>query len=114
MQERQVIAHWNPTRDRWETGQGSLFSEHSDVFSEILPTSGMTRSGSLFPLPQLEHHTAGNGSLSSPTDEMPLLRTPAAAEAEGGALSPARARRENRTLRLSGQILDLIHPGSVK
>lgn len=52
--------------------------------------------------------TTASACSSSPPAEM--FRTPAAAEAEGGALSPERARVENRTLRLTGQILDMVAP----
>lgn len=81
---------------------------HSDVYSETWPTSGITRNGVAFALPTWAPPTTGSASSSSPPAEM--LRTPAAAEAEGGALSPERARVENRTLRLTGQILDMVAP----
>ena len=81
---------------------------HSDVYSETWPTSGMTRNGVAYALPTWAPPTTGSASSSSPPVEM--LRTPAAAEAEGGALSPERARAENRTLRLTGQILDMVAP----
>ena len=101
------IATWNPERDCWETGVEDIFG-HSDVFSETWPTSGMTRNGVAYALPTWEPHTTASGCSSSPPAEM--FRTPAAAEAEGGALSPERARVENRTLRLTGQILDMVAP----
>lgn len=69
----------------------------------------MTRNGSLYELPTWEPLTADSGSSSLRT----LLRTPAAAEAEGGPLSPSQAAREGRTLRLSGQMIDLMHPGTL-
>lgn len=101
------IATWNPERDCWETGVEDIFG-HSDVFSETWPTSGMTRNGVAYALPTWEPPTTASASSSSPPAEM--FRTPAAAEAEGGALSPERARVENRTLRLTGQILDMVAP----
>jgi hypothetical protein len=39
-----------------------------------------------------------------------LLRTPIAGEAEGGAVSPEVAKAKNQTLRLSGQMIDLVAP----
>ena len=107
MQEQHQLAIWNPERDCWETGVVDIFG-HSDVFSETWPTSGMTRNGVAYALPTWAPPTTASASSSSPPDEM--LRTPAAAEAEGGALSPERARVENRTLRLTGQILDMVAP----
>lgn len=71
----------------------------------------MTRNGQLFGLPQSEHHIGVNGSLSSPTVETSLLRTPTASEGAGGPISPATAKAKNQTLRLTGQVLDLFHPG---
>lgn len=43
--------------------------------------------------------------------EVPLLRTPVASEAGGGPLSPVAAARRGQTLRLTGLLLDLWHPG---
>ena len=101
-----LLASWSPTRSVWEaTGPGATpcFCGLSTPYSQRFPNSGMTRNGRLYELPTWE----------PPTDasESSLLRTPAAAEAEGGPPSPSQAERENRTLRLSGQIIDLIHPG---
>lgn len=105
------LATWNPSRDVWEAPTADLFSEQQDVFSETFPASGSMRSGSLYPRPQSEHPTGGSACSSSPGGEMPMLRTPCAQEAGGGPMSPAQAQREGRTLRLTGQIIDLIHPG---
>jgi hypothetical protein len=69
------IAHWNSARDAWETTDKGLFCEHSDVFSETWPTSGMTLSGTAYALPTSEPPTTGSGSSS-------LLPTPAAADGE--------------------------------
>lgn len=104
MRRRIHRASWNPTRDVWEGGAVTLFSEHSDVYSETLPPSGMTRNGELFERPMLGHLTSGPGCSSSPTENA-LLRTPCAAEAEGGPLHPDTARARGQTLRLTGQIL---------
>lgn len=75
----QQVAQWNKTRDVWETGEMDLFSEHSGVFSETFPKSGMTRNGRLFLRPALAHHTKGNESSSSPG-----LPTPRSSDAAGG------------------------------
>lgn len=109
MHQQAAQATWNPERDLWETDSMDLFSGLSDVYSETLPRSGMTRNGRLFLRPQSEPRTAGNESSSSPG----LLRTPCAAEAEGGPLSPSMAKRNGQTLRLTGQIIDLMHPGQL-
>ena len=60
---------WNPTRQLWETEQADLFSGQQEPFSETWPTSGMTRSGRLLPLPMSGHPIAGNecSSLLLPT-----------------------------------------------
>ena len=83
-----------------------LFCEHLDVFSETFPTSGMTLSGVAYELPTWEPATADSGSLS-------LLRTVMADEAGGGPLSPAMAKHRGQTLRLSGQMVDLMNPGQL-
>jgi hypothetical protein len=43
--------------------------------------------------------------------ESSLLRTPTAQEAGGGLISPSYAKANNQTLRLGGQIIDLVEPG---
>ena len=50
----------------WETEELSLFSERLEPFSATFPTSGMTRGGRLFPLPQSAHHIDGNECSSLP------------------------------------------------
>ena len=67
----QHIATWNPTTQLWETDQIDLFSGRSEPFSATFPTSGMTRSGQLWPLPMSAHRIGGNEYSS-------LLPTPAA------------------------------------
>lgn len=98
------LAIWNPARDVWETESIDLLSEHSDAYSETWPVSGMTQGGVAFELPMPEHPTNGFGSS--------LLRTPCAAEAEGGPLHPDVAKARGQTLRLTGQIL--AHTGDLK
>ena len=59
---------WNPVRQLWETEQADLFSGQQEPFSETWPTSGMTRSGRLLPLPMSGHRIGGNeSSLLLPT-----------------------------------------------
>src|SRR5574343_911329 len=43
------IATWNPERVLWETGQIDLFTGLPEPFSEIWPTSGSMRNGSVYP-----------------------------------------------------------------
>jgi len=62
---------WNPVRQLWETEQADLFSGQQEPFSETWPTSGMTRSGRLLPLPMSGHRIGGNEYSS-----LELLHTP--------------------------------------
>ena len=63
------IATWNTARGAWEKPQGGdpLFRlcEHSELFSEIWPTSGSMRSGSCYPPPPSGHPTSASGASSS-------------------------------------------------
>ena len=63
---------------------------------------GDGREGGLTGRPLPEHSPTESNELL-----LPLLRTPCAAEADGGLLHPDVARDRNQTLRLSGQILAL-------
>lgn len=127
MHQQAAQATWNPERDLWETDAMDLFSGHSDAYSETFPISGMTRSGRLFLHPQSVPHMPGSASSSSPglpapratrgggaTETVDLLRTPCAAEAEGGMLHPNKAEREGQTLRLSSQIVHMVAPDQLK
>lgn len=101
------IAIWNSARDVWETPRTEgLFCEHLDVYSETFPTSGMTLNGAAYELPTWEPATDVSASSS-------LLRTVIAEESAGGPISPAMAKRKGQTLRLSGQIVDLVNPGQL-
>lgn len=90
--QQRPIARWNPVRDVWETpGTGGLFCEHSDVYSETWPTSGMTRGGTAYVLPTWEQRTAGSGSSSSR-----LIATPTASISKGGRPQDSRGKRDLR------------------
>lgn len=65
--QQQHIATWNPARGVWETNQMSLLCEHSVLFSETWPASGMTLNGQAYELPMPTLLTADTGSLSLPT-----------------------------------------------
>lgn len=99
------IAKWNNKRDVWEKTETPIFGP-LDVYSETFPTSGMTVNGVAYELPPWGHRMEGSESLS-------LLRTVMADEAGGGPLSPAMASARGQTLRLSGQIVDLVNPGQL-
>jgi len=63
-----------------------LFCEHSDVFLETWPTSGMTRAGMAYALPTWAHRTDGSASSSSPLLPTPRAQEPGATN-EGYGLS---------------------------
>lgn len=99
----QPLATWNPTRGIWETSQLD-FSGRLAPYWATWWTSGMTRNGSVYPLPPSAHHTLDSASSSSPTA---LFRTPLASDAarSGESLQQVKARRG--TIALSHQIIDL-------
>jgi len=70
------------------------------MFSETWQTSGMMRNGQVFELPMQELHTTDTESSSSP-----ILRTPAASEAERGHQPEDKARARGGQVTLSGQFL---------
>jgi len=74
----ETIATWNPSRMLWETDQLDLFSGLSEPFWVTFPTSGMTRSGRLLPLPTSAHRIGASECSSSQ-----LLPTPVAMDAVG-------------------------------
>jgi hypothetical protein len=74
---QKLIARWNPARDAWETEMTGLFCEHSDVYSETWPTSGMTHAGTAYELPTSAPRTDGSACSS-------LLPTPDASMGNGG------------------------------
>ncbi len=77
---REPIATWNSARGAWERPETSMLCGHQVPFSETWPTSGMTRSGRLYPLPTRGLRIAGSASSSSPG----LLPTPAAGNFNDG------------------------------
>ena len=78
------IAEWNPQTQLWETDQMDLFSERREPFSGTWPSSGMTRSGTLYLLPPLVRLTSVIASGSSRP-----LPTPMATDADKPRRSPA-------------------------
>ncbi|WP_449280600.1 hypothetical protein [Leucobacter sp.] len=104
--EVQPLAAWNPTRGIWEKSQLDLFGQQ-EQFWETWPTSGMTRNGSVYPLPTSAHPTPDIGSSSSPTA---LFRTPLASDASRGGESLQQVRARRGTIALSHQIIALHGP----
>jgi hypothetical protein len=81
-------------RDAWEVETTGLFCEHSDVFLETWPTSGMTRNGMAYALPISVPRTADTGSSS-------LLPTPEANTASnGGSQHPDKRRMGGHSVNL--------------
>lgn len=99
----QPLAIWNATRVIWEKPQLDLF-EQQEQFWETWPTSGMTRNGSVYPLPRSAHPTPDTGSSSLPTA---LFRTPLASDAARGGESLQQVKARRGTIALSHQIIDL-------
>jgi len=99
----QPLAAWNPTRGIWEKPQLDLFAQQ-EQFWETWPTSGMTRNGWAYPLPQSAHLTLDTVSSSSPTA---LFRTPLASDASRGGETLQQVKARRGTIALSHQIIDL-------
>lgn len=100
----QPLAVWNPTRGIWEKPQLDLFGQQ-EQFWETWPTSGMTRNGSVYPLPTSAHPTPDTASSSSPTA---LFRTPLASDAARGGESLQQVKARRGTIALSHQVVDLV------
>lgn len=99
--QQQPTLIWNPVRGVWEKlGMVNLLCEHSELFSETWPTSGMTQNGQVFELPMQVHHTTDSEFSSSP-----ILRTPAASEAERGHQPEDKSRARGGQVTLSGQMM---------
>jgi len=99
----QPLATWSPTRGIWETSQLDLFGRPAPC-SGTWWTSGMTRSGSVYPLPPSARRIPGSASSSSPTA---LFRTPLASDAARGGESLQQVKARRGTIALSHQIIDL-------
>ncbi|WP_240740093.1 hypothetical protein [Leucobacter triazinivorans] len=99
----QPLAVWNPTRGFWEKPQLDLFGQQ-EQFSGTWPTSGMTRNGSVYPLPQSVRPTPDTASSSSP---VALFRTPLASDASRGRETLQQVKARRGTIALSHQIIDL-------
>lgn len=103
----QPLAIWNSARDAWETPQTEgLFCEHSDVYSETFPTSGMTLNGVAYALPTWE--PAMDVSASSSLRDGGLLRTPMADEGRKASNRQGAASRKGHQIWLTSQIVDLM------
>ena len=99
--QQQPTLIWNPVRGVWEkAGMANLLCEHWELFSETWPTSGMTQNGQVFELPMRERHTTDSEFSSSP-----ILRTPAASEAERGHQPEEKSRARGGQVTLSGQMM---------
>jgi len=99
----QPLATWNPTRGIWESPQLDLFGRLAPC-SGTWWTSGMTRNGSVYPLPLSVLRIPDSGCSSSPTA---LFRTPLASDAARGGESLQQVRARRGTIALSHQIIDL-------
>jgi hypothetical protein len=99
--QQQPTLIWNPARGVWEkAGMANLLCEHWELFSETWPTSGMTQNGQVFELPMQVLRTTDSEFSSSP-----ILRTPAASEAERGHQPEDKSRARGGQVTLSGQMM---------
>jgi len=105
------IATWNPAIGVWEKkDQVNLLCAHSELFSEVWPTSGQMVTmpdGSVCALPMPVRLTADSES-SSLESGATLLRSPKASEASGGALGEAEALKRGNTVGVRDQVMDLV------
>ena len=99
----QPMATWNPTRGIWESTQPDLFGQREPC-SATWWTSGMTRNGSVYPLPPSAHRIPDSGSSSSRTA---LFRTPLASDAARGGETLQQVKARRGTIALSHQIIHL-------
>ena len=100
----QPLVTWNSIRGVWETAQLDL-SQQRQPWSGTWWTSGMTRNGSVYPLPLSAHRIPGSASSSSPTA---LFRTPLASDAARGGESLQQVKARRGTIALSHQVIDLV------
>lgn len=99
----QPLAVWNPILGVWARPQLDLFGQQEPC-SGTWWTSGMTRNGSVYPLPPSAHHIPDIEYSSSRTA---LLRTPLASDASRGGESLQQVKARRGTIALSHQIIDL-------
>jgi hypothetical protein len=100
-QQQQPTLSWNIARGVWEkVGMANLLCEHWELFSQTWQVSGWMRNGQVFELPTQAHHTTDSESLSSP-----ILRTPAASEAERGHQPESKSKARGGQVTLSGQMM---------
>jgi hypothetical protein len=100
-QQQQPTLTWNTVRGVWEkAGMANLLCEHWELFSETWQTSGWMRNGQVFELPMPEHRTTDSEFSSSP-----ILRTPAASEAERGHQPENKSKARGGQVTLSGQMM---------
>lgn len=137
--QQQPTLIWNTVRSVWEIpNTHNLLCEHLAVFSETWQTLGMMQNGQVYQLQMQGHPTKDleYSSLPTPRAQEPgstsagygdslndftsrvingyapkdLLRTPVASEVDGGATAPEVAKAKGQTLRLSGQMIDMVAP----
>jgi hypothetical protein len=87
----------------------NLLCEHSELFSETWPTSGMMLDGKVYALPTQAHHTTDSGFLSSDT-----LRTPSVIDSTGGAKDADKAAEKGNHVKLQDQIATLAKNNGLK
>ena len=103
---QKLVAMWNSVRGVWEKPEAtSLLCEHSEPYLETWPTSGTMLNGQVYEQPTPVLPTIDTEFLSSPGQ---LLRTPTAAEVDGGPVHPDVAKAKGQTLRLTSQVLNLL------
>jgi hypothetical protein len=100
----QPVANLEPGPWGLETCQVDLFGRLAP-YSETWPTSGMTRDGSAYPLPQSAHHTHDSVSSSSPAAR---FRTPLASDSSRGGETLDQVKARRGTIALSHQVIDLV------
>jgi hypothetical protein len=83
----------------------NLLCEHSVLFSETWPASGMMLDGQAYELPMPTLHTADSESSSLPQGE--LFRTPSVTDSTGGAISETQARQRGRMVKTADQVAEL-------
>jgi len=99
--QQQPTQTWNTVRGVWEKqGIANLLCEHWELFSETWQTSGTMRNGKVYELPTLAHHITDSECSSSP-----ILRTPAASEAERGHQPEDKSKARGGQVTLSGQMM---------